>query len=73
MPSSLLIYASRDHIVQAEAGRKMTKKLKEYDNTVVYLEIPWADHAFDAVFFGLSNQISLYYTERFLAHTLKTD
>ena len=70
LPPSLLIYASRDHIVQPEAGRKMTRKLREYNNKVVYLEIPWADHAFDTVFFGLSNQISLYYTERFLAHTL---
>jgi hypothetical protein len=36
------------------------------------LEIPWAEHAFDAVFNGPSNQLALYYTERFLAQALKS-
>jgi hypothetical protein len=31
------------------------------------LEIPWANHAFDAVFNGPSSQLALYYTERFIA------
>ena len=72
LPPSLLIYGGKDHIVQVGAGRRMCQKLRDHDNTVVYLEIPWADHAFDSVFNGLSNQISLYYTEIFLAHILKT-
>jgi hypothetical protein len=36
------------------------------------LEIPWAENAFDAVFNGVSNQLPLYYTERFLAWALKS-
>ena len=72
LPPSLLIYAGKDHIVQPNAGRRMSQKLRDHYNTVVYLEIPWADHSFDSVFNGLSNQISLYYTEIFLAHILKT-
>ena len=38
--------------------------------TTVYLEIPWADHGFDEVFQGPSNQLALYYTERFLRNVL---
>ena len=70
-PRSLLVYASRDHLVQAKFGRGLYDKLKATDNPAILLEIPWAEHAFDAVFFGVSNQLALYYTERFLAQTLK--
>ena len=72
LPPSLLIYAGRDHLVQGKFGRKIYNKLKATDNPAVLLEIPWAEHAFDAVFFGVSNQLALYYTERFLALTLKS-
>jgi hypothetical protein len=34
----------------------------------VLFNLPWAGHAFDFVFDGLSNQPVLYYTERFLAY-----
>ena len=70
LPPSLLIYAGRDHLVQAKFGRRLYDKLIATDNAAVYLEIPWAEHAFDAVFFGISNQLALYYTERFLASTM---
>ena len=70
LPPSLLIYASHDHLVQPKFGRELHDKLKAEGNAAAYLEIPWAEHAFDAVFFGVSNQLALYYTERFLASTL---
>jgi len=38
---------------------------------VGYLEIPWAEHAFDEVFNGVSSQVALFYTERFLAWAVK--
>ncbi len=69
-PPSLLIYAGRDHVVQAKYGRKLHQRLQSVGGKVVYLEIPWADHAFDTVFNGISSQLSLYYTERFLAWAL---
>ncbi len=72
LPPSLLVYAGRDHLVQANFGRELYNKLKVTNNRVALLEIPWAEHAFDAVFFGISNQLALYYTERFLAGTLKS-
>ncbi|MHC5767998.1 MAG: alpha/beta hydrolase fold domain-containing protein [Nostoc sp.] len=69
LPPTLLIYGSRDHLVQARFGRQMYERLHD-GNTAVFLEIPWAEHAFDAVFNGVSNQLALYYTERFLAWAL---
>ena len=45
-------------------------RLRAAGTTSVFMEIPWAEHAFDAVPFGPSGQLSLYYTERFLAWAL---
>lgn len=66
-PPTLLVYGGRDHIVEPRYGARMHDSLVAAGTTAVYLEIPWADHAFDEVFNGPSNQLSLYYTERFLA------
>ncbi len=71
LPPTLLVYGQRDHLVQVKFGRQLYDKLRATNNAAIFLEIPWAEHAFDIVFFGLSNQITLYYTERFLALTLK--
>jgi len=71
VPPSLLIYGGRDHVVQSKFGRKLYKQLQVTGNQAVFLEIPWAEHAFDAIFQGVSSQVSLYYTERFLAWALK--
>ena len=73
LPPSLLVYPGRDRLVQAKFGRELYDKLITNDNTAILLEIPWAEHAFDAVFFGVSNQLILYYTERFLAFTLNSE
>ena len=70
LPPTLLIYGSRDNLVEARFGRQMYERLHDSGNTAVFLEIPWAEHAFDAVFNGVSNQLALYYTERFLAWAL---
>ena len=40
---------------------------RRVERSVAYLEIPWAGHGFDAVFNGVSSQLALYHTERFLA------
>ena len=72
LPPSLLIYAGRDHLVEAKYGNQLEKQLRAVGNRAVLLTIPWAEHAFDAVFSGVSNQLALYYTERFLAWALQT-
>jgi acetyl esterase/lipase len=66
LPPTLLIYPSRDGVVKAKFGRQMYEKLRD-KNTAVFLEIPWAQHSFDSIFSGVSNQLALYYTERFIA------
>jgi acetyl esterase/lipase len=70
LPASLLIYGGKDHIIQSKYGRDLAQKLRSQGNKAIFIEIPWADHAFDAVFSGMSNQLALYYTERFLAWAL---
>jgi acetyl esterase/lipase len=67
LPPTLLVYGDRDHLVEARFGRAMAERLQAKGNQAVFLEIPWADHAFDSIFNGVSNQLVLYYTERFLA------
>jgi acetyl esterase/lipase len=69
-PASLLIYGGKDHIIKAEYGQALAAALKAQNNKALLITIPWADHAFDAVFHGISNQLALYYTERFLAYEL---
>jgi len=66
LPPTLLIYGSRDHVVEARFGRQMYEKLRD-KNKAILLEIPWAEHSFDSIFNGVSNQLALYYTERFIA------
>jgi acetyl esterase/lipase len=70
LPASLLIYGGKDHIIQSKYGLNLAQKLRSQGNKAIFIEIPWADHAFDAVFSGMSNQLALYYTERFLAWAL---
>ncbi len=70
LPPTLLIYGGHDHIVRAKFGRGLDNLLKAKGNQAAFIEIPWADHAFDEVFAGVSNQVALYYTERFLAWAL---
>jgi acetyl esterase/lipase len=71
LPPSLLIYGARDHIVEAKYGAAITDALRASHTPVAYLEIPWAEHAFDAVFNGPSSQLSLYYIERFIAWAVR--
>lgn len=71
LPPTLLVYPLRDHLVLPRFGRQLYEKLQANGNQAAWLEIPWAEHAFDAVFNGVSNQLALYYTERFLAWALR--
>lgn len=67
---TFLIYGGKDHVVQSRFGQALHEKLLAHQSTSLFLEIPWADHAFDAVFNGVSNQLALYHLERFLAKLL---
>lgn len=69
-PPVLIITAGRDHIVEPRFGPMLHEQLMQ-SGTSVFVYLPWADHGFDFVSFGPSTQIELYYTQRFLAHTLR--
>lgn len=70
LPPTLLIYGQRDHLVKPVFGQQLYDQLQATDNTTVLISLPWSEHAFDAIFRGIGNQISLYHTERFLAWAL---
>ncbi len=67
---TLLVYAGRDHVVQAKYGHNLYRQLQATGNQAVWLKVPWSEHAFDILFNGDGNQVALYYTERFLAWAL---
>ena len=66
VPPTLLIYGSRDHIVQAKYGRDLHARLTAVGARSKLVEIPWADHAFDFIPGGLGGQLALWHTEQFL-------
>ena len=70
-PRTLLIYGSRDHIVQPRYGRQLHDALVAAGARSELIEIPWGDHAFDALPGGLSGQVALFHTERFLADVFR--
>ncbi|MEM9092023.1 MAG: alpha/beta hydrolase [Cyanobacteria bacterium P01_F01_bin.53] len=70
LPPVLLIYGGRDHIVEARFGQYLHEIMAQSQNKSVWVKIPWADHAFDKVFNGVSNQLALHFVERFLHQTL---
>jgi acetyl esterase/lipase len=67
LPPTLLIQGARDHIVKPRFPRELQSKLAASGNRAVLLEIPWAEHAFDAVFPGIGNHLALHYIDQFLA------
>jgi acetyl esterase/lipase len=66
LPPTLLIQGARDHIVKPRFPRELQGKLRASGNRAVLLELPWAEHAFDAVP-GIGNRLALHYIEQFLA------
>jgi acetyl esterase/lipase len=70
LPPSLLIYGGRDHVVLPRFGAMLDARLRAGGATSVLLDIPSAEHAFDRIPNGPSGQLSLYYTEQFLAWAL---
>lgn len=70
LPPTLLIYGGRDHLVEARFGKRLYDALIQSGNTAVWVKIPWAEHAFDKIFNGPSNQMALHFIERFLHQVL---
>jgi hypothetical protein len=50
--------------------RQLRAALATHGDTVVALELPWSNHAFDEVRDGLGGQLARSYVAQFLAATL---
>jgi acetyl esterase/lipase len=70
LPRTLLVQAGNDQAGLRRHGVFLAEKLQSRANPVLLLNLPWAGHAFDIAQAGISNQIALYYTERFLAFSI---
>jgi acetyl esterase/lipase len=57
-----------DALVPVKNSRILAKALSETKNEYMYLEIPWANHAYDGMISSLSSQITLYYFLTFFSH-----
>lgn len=66
MPPVLMIAAGRDHVVPLGFERLLRDELRGYGVSVTYLELPWADHAFEYVATGFHDRIALWHIRRFL-------
>jgi acetyl esterase/lipase len=70
LPPTLNLYGARDQVVEARWGRLLHERLMTTGTVSILLELPWAEHAFDAIPNGPGGQIAIYYVERFLAWAL---
>lgn len=53
LPQTLLIYGTRDHVVDIRYARKFRDEIAAHGNNVRLLELPWTEHAFEDVPWGL--------------------
>jgi acetyl esterase/lipase len=65
-PPVLMINGGRDFVIERRVGQRLRARLAE-SGVVVFLELPWSGHAFDAVPFGPGGQVALAAIERFIA------
>lgn len=69
-PPTLMFQGTHDAVVPLGAARRLHRALEAAGVPVVYVEIPWAEHAFDLMYPPLANpaaKAALYDLERFLA------
>jgi acetyl esterase/lipase len=70
LPPTLLIIGGRDELVRPAFQHELRDALRRHGDRVASLDVPWSNHAFDAVPNGTGGQLARFYTERFLAATL---
>jgi acetyl esterase/lipase len=69
MPPVLMIAAGRDHIASVFGERYLRDRLRGDGVNVTYVELPWADHAFEDLATGFHDRIALWYVRQFLDRT----
>jgi len=71
LPPTLLIYGDRDHVVDFGYAQTFRDALRANGNAVTFVEIPWAEHGFEEVPFGLHAPVALRAVEDFLQRTIR--
>jgi acetyl esterase/lipase len=66
MPPILMVAAGRDHIASVFGERYLRDALRRNGVSVTYIELPWAEHAFEDVPTGFHDRIALWYVRQFL-------
>lgn len=69
-PPTLMFQGTHDAVVPLDAARALHRSLEVNGVPVVYVEFPWAEHAFDLMYPPMANpaaKAALYDLERFLA------
>ena len=67
LPPTLLVHGTGDRLVSVENARRLARALRDAGRPVEVLEIPLADHGFDAHAGGLADQLAQEVIRRFLA------
>src|SRR5262249_8794653 len=66
-PRTLLVHGADDRLVSVEHSRRLARGLRAAGQAVELVEIPFADHAFDARPGGFGEQLARHVMLRFLA------
>jgi acetyl esterase/lipase len=70
LPPTLMIYADRDHVVEFASAVMLRDALRSKGDDVTFVDLPWTEHGFEEVPFGLHAPVALRAVEEFLHHTL---
>lgn len=71
LPRTLLIHGTGDRLVSVENARRLAGALRAAGRPVEALELPLAEHAFDAHAGGVTDQLTRHVVLRFLAESLQ--
>lgn len=70
-PPTLLMHGTVDNLCWVKHSQRLTARLETADVPHVYIEFPWAVHAFDYNLTGPGGQLTTYAVREFLATTTK--
>lgn len=72
LPPTLQLQGSRDKIQQSKFPRALHEELIKRGNVSILVELPWAHHSFDFVYFCPGGQLARHYIEQFLSETFES-
>ena len=65
---TFLAAGTLDALVPVRNSRILQRALNENKNEHMYVEIPWANHAYDGMISSMASQVTLYYFLNFFSH-----